>query len=273
MNKNETDHDCKADCALNARVISFAYGRHPIFDKINVSFPRGKFNAILGPNGCGKTTLLSILSGFFAPSNGEVIIDGSSLGRLDAKARARLIAYVPQTPVMAFPFTVREIVSMGRHPYLARFAGLSPQDWQAVDEALDILDLNELSGSLVTELSGGERQRVVLARALAQESEILLLDEPTSNLDIRHALDILSRVRKRISERGITVVAVMHDLNLAAMFADHCLFLNKGKAVCSGEMDKVFNRENIAQVYDINCEVEKDQESGRPVIKIKERVG
>jgi iron complex transport system ATP-binding protein len=242
--------------------VGFSYGTNPVLEKINLSLKRGRCYGILGPNGSGKTTLLDLLCGLSVPNQGTVCLHNTRLSQWQSRQLARTLALVPQDFVVRFGFTVREVVEMGRHPHLGRFASLPEQDHQLVDAVMEEMGIADFADRSVTRLSGGEKQRVAVARALVQSPEVLLLDEATSNLDIYHSLSILGLIRKRVQQRGLTVVAAIHDLNLASFFCDELIFLKNSRLICQGTVDEVLRAEVIREVYGIEAEVQQDKFSG-----------
>ena len=214
----------------------------------------GNLTAFVGPNGSGKTTLLRLLAGLWQPSEGEVLLDGCELSRLPRRELARRVAYTPQDTHIEFAFTVRDVVMMGRHPHLGRFEREGAGDRQAVLAAMGRADCLHLADRLVTELSGGERQRVVIARSLATEAQIILLDEPVANLDIRHALDTLELCRELAGE-GKTVALAVHDLNLAARYATEVVLVSAGRLVARGAPAEVVTGERIRAAFGVHTEL------------------
>ena len=235
--------------------LSFGYGERPVLRDISLQLPSGQCYGILGPNGCGKTTLLDLLSGLLQPRSGSVTFHGRPLHAWPKKQLAQRLALVPQDFMVRFGYTVREVVEMGLHPHLHRFGAPTRTDLALIDEALVATGIVDLADRPVTRLSGGEKQRVAVARALAQRPEMLLLDEATSNLDIHHSLEILHLIRERFEQHGMQVVAVMHDLNLAAFFCDHLIFLKDGRVLRQGPTEEVLTPETIAAVYGVEAEV------------------
>ncbi|MFP7753883.1 ABC transporter ATP-binding protein [Thermodesulfobacteriota bacterium B35] len=244
------------------RGLAFAYGSRPVLRGIDLRLDAGRSYGILGPNGSGKTTLLDLLCGLLVPDRGTILLKGRSVARWQGRDRARMLALVPQDFVIRFGFTVREVVEMGRHPHLHRFATLGVDDHRLVDRVMEELGIADLAGRPVTRLSGGEKQRVAVARALVQQPHTLFLDEATSNLDVYHSLAILAVIRRRVREQGLTVVAAIHDLNLAACFCDELIFLHKGKVFCRGATDEVMEAEVIDRVYGVRSQVRADDFSG-----------
>ena len=235
--------------------VSFGYGAVSVLREVDLDLHRGACHGILGPNGSGKTTLLDLLSGLLQPQSGTIEFLGAPLHSWPKRQLAQRLALVPQDFMVRFGFTVREVVEMGLHPHLHRFAAPSEADRALVDEALAATGIAELAERPVTRLSGGEKQRVAVARALTQRPEVLLLDEATSNLDIHHSLEILHLIRRRFARGGLQVVAVMHDLNLASFFCDHLIFLKEGRVLRQGPTAEVLTPETIAAVYGVEAEV------------------
>jgi len=213
----------------------------------------GGLLALVGPNGSGKSTLLRLLGGLWKADEGSVTLDGRDLKSLPRRAIARAIAYTPQDTRLDLAFNVREVVMMGRHPHLGRFEVERESDRAAVNEAMRRADVIQLADRFVTELSGGERQRVLLARSLATEAPILLLDEPTASLDIAHALDVLSLCRE-LAEGGKAIALAIHDLNLAARFADRVALLDKGRLTACGGADEVLRVESLNRVFGVSAD-------------------
>lgn len=242
--------------------LHFAYGAHPVLKDLSLGLGSGRFYGILGPNGCGKTTLVDLLAGLKTPGAGRILFRGRSLAGRSRRSLAREMALVPQDFNVTFPFTAREVILMGRYPHMPRFRPPSPADWAAVEAVMEQTDTQRLAHQPVTALSGGERQRVVFARALAQQTPVLLLDEATSNLDIRHALDLLDLTLRRVRQRGDTVLAVFQDVNLAAMYCDEMLFLKDGELAGQGPPAAVLSAATLGKVYGVAAQVRPDPENG-----------
>ena len=251
-----------SEAAWRVEDVAFSYGRQPVLRDIDLQLAPGRCYGVLGPNGSGKTTLLDLLCGLLPPAQGAIRFRGRDLGRYSGRDRARLLAMVPQDFVIRFGFTVREVVAMGRHPHLHRFASLGEADHRLLDGVMAELGIAGLGHRPVTRLSGGEKQRVAVARALVQQPRALLLDEATSNLDIYHSLAILAVIRNRVRRQGLTVVAAIHDLNLAASFCDELIFLKQGRIVCQGPTDRVLEAALIDDVYGVSSRVRQDDFSG-----------
>ena len=249
---------------LHADAVTAGYGTRVVLGACSVSVARGEVVAIVGPNGAGKSTLLRCLAGLLRPSSGVVRLDGIDIGTLSRRQVARRVAVVPQIFDTLFPFTVREVVALGRTARLGPFGGASALDVAAVDRALSDLDLVALASRRIDRLSGGERQRAVLAMALAQETDVLLLDEPTVHLDPAHQVSMLRLVRELACARGLAVAAVLHDLNLAAAMATRLVVLAEGRVVRDATAESVFSPELIGDVFGPGLAV--GRHDGRPVV-------
>ena len=259
--------------AFSLAGVGFSYGTAPVLHGIGLDLAQGCFHAVLGPNGAGKSTLLDLLLGFKKPDAGELSFLGRPLASYSRADLARRMALVPQEYAVQFPFSVREVVLMGRHPHLSRFGPPSAEDLDLVERALRAMDLGSMAAKPITALSGGEKQRVILARALAQDSRVMVLDEPTANLDIRHALSALGLIRDLVRNQGRTVVAVMHDLNLAAQFCDRAVFLHQGRVHASGPTAQTLVEANIDAVFEVESRVRLDGFTGSPNITYRSGSG
>lgn len=231
--------------------VSFSYGDHRVIENLCFSIKPGCFHAVLGPNGCGKTTLLDLLSGYIGPQSGSVFFKEKKLSEYGKRFLAKNIAIVPQEYRVNFPYTVREVVAMGRYPHQGRFTYPTKEDGNIVERALKTCMAENLSERIITELSGGEKQRVIFARAIAQQTSVLLLDEPCASMDVKHSLGILDVASKQVKNNGTTVVAVMHDINLAARFADNLIFLKQGRKIKSGPVRQSLDSETIREVFEV----------------------
>lgn len=245
---------------LEGKKVGFAYGSHRVLDAVDLELKSGEFVALVGPNGAGKSTLLKLLLGWLSPDRGGVEVEGRALSVLSRRDVARKIAFVPQESRVDFAFTARELVTMGRMPYLGRFQPEGPADLSAVERALDATETRALADRIVSELSGGERQRVQLARALAQETDVLLLDEPTANLDIEHQLALLELVRELVRD-GRAAMMALHDLSLAARFADRVVVLASGSIVAAGKPSEVFTEGLLERWFHIRATLRKAGEA------------
>ncbi len=235
---------------IQARNLSFSYSSLPAVVDVSLSLPRGAMGALIGANGSGKSTLIRLLAGLLPPGSGEVIFDGASLSTIHPRERAKRIAYVPQSTSNVFPFTALEVVLTGRSPYSGRFRFESVHDEQIALAALDALDAVHLASRHITELSGGERQLVTVARALAQEPEVLLLDEPASALDLRHRTQLTRALRRLRDERGITILMITHDLMLLDSAADLIFAMKCGRLIANGAPEIVLAEAVLGEVYD-----------------------
>lgn len=238
----------------------------PVLDCVSLSVSRGEIFGIIGPNGSGKTTLLKMMAGLMIPDEGEVLLLDRPIGSYTPRERGSLIAYVPQESPMTFPFTVEEVVLMGRFPHSGRLGFETAQDREVARWALDITETDRFRHRPMADLSGGERQRVVIARTLAQEPSILLLDEPTSFLDIRHQVRIhrlLLRLRK---EKGITVISVLHDLTMASTYFDRLSLLALGRIRETGPPSRVIRYQLIKECYETDVYIDVNSVTGRPYI-------
>ena len=244
-------------------VVRYPGAQATALDRVTMEVPSGGFHSVLGPNGSGKSTLMRALAGVVQPESGEVRVDGRRVGDWRRRELARKLAAVSQAEAIPFPITVRDLVAMGRYPHLGPLRPEGEGDRAAVEEALERCSAHHLRERYVQTLSGGELQRVRIARALAQEPEALLLDEPTASLDIRHAMAIAQLLRES-ADRGITVLLVTHDLNLAARFSDGLLLLHGGRTAAQGDAWQVLRPEVLRRVYDWTLAVDADPSSGAP---------
>jgi len=253
------------------RDIGFYFGKIKALDSLSSTISPGSFWGVMGPNGCGKSTFLDLLARCKTPGSGTIRYRGRDIGDYVRKDLAKEIALVPQDFYINFSFTVKEIVLMGRHPYIPRFASPSSHDMEIVDQVMELLEIDKFKDKYITELSGGEKQRVIFARALTQDTPVLLLDEATSNMDIQHTLDILDIVAKGVETGQKTVIAALHNLNLAATYCDKLIFMKSGRVVSEGDRDEVLNEHNINKVFGIDSHVYFDNYSGSRQVVFKRR--
>ena len=238
----------------------------PVLDHVSAELGRGQILGILGPNGSGKTTLLRLLSGTRTPASGEVLLDGTPLGRFSRRAVAQRIAVVPQETHLAFDYTVMEMVLMGRHPHLGLFQIEGPADVEIARDALRATGTAQLEARQFNTLSGGEKQRVVIASALAQSSDILLLDEPTASLDLGYQLEVTSLLLRLNRERGVTIAVSTHDLNFAASVCQRLVMLRAGRVIATGTTTEVLTPEHIRALYDVTVDVQIHSASGHLIV-------
>ena len=243
--------------------LSVALGGTEIISDISVSVDSGELLGVVGPNGAGKTTLLRAIQCTLPSTQGSVTVEDQPVERLSARERGRLIASVPQETRLSFSFSVEQAVAMGRNPYIGRFGTADETDHQAVQRALEKTHLTDLADRPGTELSGGERQRVLLARAFAQDAPLLLLDEPTANLDINHAINTLDLVRSAVDD-GTAAVAAIHDLDLAARYCDRLLLVADGELLAVGSPDAVLTSQQLDTAFDVETVVSDDPTTGSP---------
>jgi len=251
---------------LAAQDLTLEYGATPVVAGLSCTIPPGKVTMIVGANACGKSTLLRGLSRLLKPAGGAVTLDGQDIRSRPARDLARQMGLLPQHPSAPAGLSVRDLVGRGRYPHRGAFGGWSRADEDAVERALAATDTAHLAGRDVDELSGGQRQRVWIAMALAQETELLLLDEPTTYLDLAHQVEVLDLLTDLNRRRGTTVVIVLHDLNLAARYADHLIALKVGRIVAQGASAAVVTEKLIREVFGLECRVMPDPVSGTPLV-------
>jgi iron complex transport system ATP-binding protein len=237
-------------------------GGRAVLDNVSLGIERGSFTGLLGPNGCGKTTLLKVASGVLRPARGVVRLDGRAIDTIPRRELARHVAVVPQETHPAFDYTVLEMVLMGRHPHLGSFQLEGPHDLEVAREALVATGTSHLADRSYMTLSGGEKQRVVIASALAQEPEVLFLDEPTASLDLRYQLDIASLLARLNRDRNVTMVLATHDLNLAASLCERLVVMRDGRILTAGPTREVLTGETVRQLYDVDADVQFHQRAG-----------
>ena len=251
---------------LHADAVTLGYDDRVISSDLDVTIPDGSFTVIVGPNACGKSTLLRALSRLLRPAQGEVVLDGRSISSIPAKEVARRLGLLPQTSIAPDGITVADLVARGRYPHQKLLRQWSREDEAAVVEAMAATGVTELSGRLVDELSGGQRQRVWVAMVLAQETPILLLDEPTTFLDIAHQVELLELCADLNRDRGHTLVAVLHDLNHACRYATHLIAMKDGAVVAEGVPGEVVTAELVEHVFGLPCRIIADPVTGTPLV-------
>jgi iron complex transport system ATP-binding protein len=254
---------------LEVREADFSYGTFKALSNISIAIEEGGFYGLMGPNGSGKSTLLHLLSGIIRPQKGDISLKKRPIEEFNRKERARLIAFVPQDFHMDFPFTCREIVMMGRFSHQGLLGLENSRDELLVAQSMEITRTSSLAHRPVTQLSGGEAQRVMLAQALAQEGEILLLDEPTSHLDIKFQVEIMELLKKLNEEKGLTIISSLHDLNLASHYCHQLFFIHGGKLAVSGPVKEIFTEEVISRVFGIDAKIITHPYSKRPMMVLQ----
>lgn len=254
----EQGEDAASSSELAVRGLTVGYGETPVLRDVNVTFPAGAVTALVGANGCGKSTLLKACARQLTPSAGEILVGGADVSRWHRTRFARTVGFLPQDPVAPEGVTVQELVARGRHPYRGAFGRWRAQDDDAVAEAVELTGLGELLERHVGDLSGGQRQRVWIALALAQHTDVLLLDEPTTYLDIARQAEILDVLTALQRSRGITLVMVLHELSLAARYADVLVALKDGAVAATGSAEQVMTDEVVSDVFDMSARVLHD---------------
>ncbi len=244
--------------------ITLAYQEKKVIENLSIDFLEGEFCALLGPNGAGKSTLLKAMIGFIEPLTGEIKIKGTSIKKWNRQELAKQIAIIPQDFQLQFDYTVQELVMMGRFPYLGYWQNYSKNDRIVVDDILKQLDLLRLKKEQYSQLSGGERRRVSIARALAQETEILLMDEAFANLDINHQLEIMQLLSKINSEQNKLIILVSHNINLASEYCHRIVMLKKGKVIADGAPRTIINQKMIKDLYEVELTIINNPVSGKP---------
>ncbi|MFF8908707.1 ABC transporter ATP-binding protein [Streptomyces olivaceoviridis] len=251
---------------LVARDLTLAYEARTVVEGLDLEIPDGKVTVVVGPNACGKSTVLRALGRLLRARGGAVLLDGADIADLPSRQIARTLGVLPQSPAAPDGITVADLVARGRQPHQKWWQQWSQADERAVTEALERTDTSDLADRPVDELSGGQRQRVWIAMALAQDTDLLLLDEPTTYLDIAHQVEVLDLIRRLNHERGRTVVAVLHDLNQAARYADHLVAMKAGRIVAQGPPDEVVTAELVQKVFGLPAVVVPDPVTGGPLV-------
>ena len=246
--------------------IQFYYEAWKVLDEISFEADKGEFVGLVGPNGSGKTTLLKIIDGILKPKVGSVYLDCKEISELNWRELARRLAIVPQTTELNFDLKVFDVIMMGRYPYLGRLSVEGELDEEKVKFWMKLTNTLHLAERSIKEISGGERQRVLITRALAQEPRILLLDEPTANLDICYKIEIMNLLKKLVRKLGLTIICAIHDLNLAARYSDKIILINDGRVKSIGKPIEVLTKENLREVFKVEAKIEYDQDSRSLVI-------
>lgn len=250
---------------LRTEALNIAYGDRLIVDDLNIAVPEGKITALVGANGSGKSTILKTMARIMRPAGGSVLLDGKSIHQQSTREVAKKLAILPQNPLAPEGLTVFELVSYGRYPHQSGFHSLKPADRDVIQWAIKMTGLVEFSDRPVDQLSGGQRQRAWIAMALAQETDMLFLDEPTTFLDMTHQLDVLKLLKKLNREEGRTIVMVVHDLNHAARYADHMIAIKNGRVMNEGTPSEVMTADNLEQVFGIKADIIPDPRTHVPL--------
>jgi iron complex transport system ATP-binding protein len=258
--------------AIRVNNLAAAYEDNLIIDSMNLSIPKGRISIIIGANGCGKSTLLKTIARVIKPRGGEILINGKNIKHQKEKQLATEVAFLPQGPVCPSGLTVKELVAFGRFPHQKIIGGLNSHDKKIIDWAIQETGLVEFADREIENLSGGQRQRAWIAMTLAQETNIIMLDEPTTYLDMSYQLEVLQVLEKLNKEKDITIVMVLHELNNACRFADNIIGLKKGKIVCEGSPKDVITKDTLREIYNINVKLMMSEDGSYPVCVDYERV-
>jgi iron complex transport system ATP-binding protein len=241
---------------LEIRNLNFAYGKNAVLRGINFSAKAGEFISIIGPNGAGKSTLIKMIDGILSTAQSEILLDGKSISDFSRKDLAQKIAYLPQESKFSFAYTVREVVMMGRFPYLKGVFTYSAEDFHIVREMMDLMEINRFAERNFNELSGGEKQRVLIASALAQQPKIILLDEPTSALDLHHQIAIYHILKKLQKQQNLTIIVVTHDINLAAQYCERMTLMGNGMIIRDGEPKSVLQFNLLQETFGVKVYID-----------------
>ncbi|WP_062051803.1 ABC transporter ATP-binding protein [Bacillus sp. JCM 19034] len=242
------------------------YDHKPIIHGVDLHIPKNNISVIIGANGCGKSTLLKTMAKLIKPTEGDITLNGKAINKIPPKKLARVLGLLPQSPVVPDGITVADLVGRGRFPHQSLIGGWSKKDYEAVEEAMEFMKITEFANHHIDELSGGQRQRVWIAMALAQQTDILFLDEPTTFLDITYQVEILDLLTNLNRTYGTTIVMVLHDINLSARYADHIFAVKKGKLVAEGKPTEVLTSDLVKSVFNLECKVISDPISDTPLI-------
>ncbi len=245
--------------------LSIGYGGTTVLDNVDLAIPTGEITILIGPNGCGKSTLLKTMARILTPAQGSVLLDGKDIHRLDTKSVAARLGLLPQGPIAPEGLTVRELVAQGRFPHQSLLRQWTRADEDAVNGAMDIAGITDFADRSVDTLSGGQRQRCWVAMVLAQETDLILLDEPTTFLDLKVQVDLMDLLAGLAHQRGRTLVIVLHELSLAAAYADYLVMMKEGHIVSAGTPDDIFTAARLKEVFGLNAKVLRDPDSGRLV--------
>ncbi len=251
---------------FKAEHVVSGYDQRKVVQNVSLSIPSNKISVIIGANACGKSTLLKTMARLIKPESGQVTLDGKPISQYPPKQLAKIVGLLPQSPIVPEGINVADLIGRGRFPHQTWLGGWTKKDYEAVAEAMEIMKITELANANIDELSGGQRQRVWIAMALAQQTDILFLDEPTTYLDITYQVEILDLLTDLNRKRGTTIVMVLHDINLSARYADYIFAMREGKLVAEGEPSKVISDDLIKDVFGLDCTVISDPASGSPMI-------
>ena len=251
--------------AISVKNLTVAYENNTIIEDMSLSIPKGKISIIIGANGCGKSTLLKTIARINKPKSGDIFINGNNTKKIKEKNIAKEVSFLPQGPTCPSGLTVRELVAFGRFPHQKMIGGLNEKDKNIIDWAIEETGLKEFADKEVENLSGGQRQRAWIALVLAQETEIIMLDEPTTYLDMSYQLEVLEVLQKLNRERNITVVIVLHELNNACRFADNIIGLKSGRIICEGKPSEVINKETLKKIYGIDASLSLSEDGAYPI--------
>ncbi|MDF1510931.1 ABC transporter ATP-binding protein [Robertmurraya sp. DFI.2.37] len=251
---------------FQAEQIVAGYENKTVIHEVSLAIPSNKISVIIGANACGKSTLLKTLARLIKPASGKITLDGRPIGKIPSKELARIVGLLPQSPIVPEGISVADLVGRGRFPHQSLLSGWTKKDYEAVAEAMEIMNITDLANRNIDELSGGQRQRVWIAMALAQQTDILFLDEPTTFLDITYQVEILDLLTDLNRKYGTTIVMVLHDINLSARYADHIFAMHQGRLVAEGEPAEVITDTLIKDIFGLNCTVIADPISGSPSV-------
>lgn len=250
---------------ISTKDLNISYGNLDIVKDLNLNIPKGKITTIIGANGCGKSTVLKTIARILQPKSGEIYVNDKNIKDQSSKELAKTMAVLPQSPQAPSGLTVEELIAYGRFPHQKGFGKLKKEDTDIVSWALEVTGIFEFRERPIEALSGGQRQRAWIAMALAQQTDILVLDEPTTYLDLAHQLEVLNLLEELNKKQGTTIVMVIHELNNAARFADHMIGVKKGKIACEGSSYEVMTKENLKKLFNIDAEIVSDPRTGKPV--------
>lgn len=250
---------------ISTRNLNISYGNLDIVKDLNLDIPKGKITTIIGSNGCGKSTILKTIARIIQPKSGDILINNINIKQQSPKELAKTMAVLPQSPQAPSGLTVEELISYGRFPHQKGFGKMKKEDNDIVTWALKSTGMEEFRHRPMEALSGGQRQRAWIAMALAQQTDILILDEPTTYLDLAHQLEVLKLLEELNKKQGTTIVMVIHELNNAARFADHMIGVKKGRVVCEGSAHDVMTKENLKELFNIDAEIVSDPRNNKPV--------